>query len=108
MADSTNMSKAQLIAAVADATDNTKAAIRPIIEAIFHPESGAIARHLRSGGKVNIAGFGRFVAKHRQARDGRNPATGDAIRIPAKWVVTAAISKPLRDSVQASLSRKRR
>jgi len=105
---SDTLSKAALITTVAEATGHSKAAIRKIVDAIFDPEEGAIATQLRRGGTVSITGFGRFVAKYRAARDGRNPATGESIRIPAKWVVRAAIAKPLRDSVQSALSRKRR
>ena len=100
------ISKTGMITDIASATDLPKRTVKQVVEAMFNIDYGVIPAYLRAGDRVSIAGFGRFEAKHRPARMGRNPATGDAIKIPAKWVVKAAIAKPLRDAVMAALERK--
>jgi DNA-binding protein HU-beta len=54
---------------------------------------------IRSGGEVPLKGLGKFKVQHRQARMGRNPATGEAIKIPAKTVVKFTVAKALKDLV---------
>jgi len=58
----------------------------------------AIAETKKSGMSV-LPGIGRLVRVDRKARMGRNPATGEAIKIPAKTVVKARIAKQLKDAV---------
>ena len=53
------------------------------VDAIFGVESGVILRALQAGGTVRIDGFGVFDVRMRAGRTGRNPSTGEAIRIPA-------------------------
>jgi DNA-binding protein HU-beta len=60
---------------------------------------GMITKHLKKGERVKIAGLGILQVRHRAARMGRNPATGEAIKIPAKTVVKARIAKQLKDTV---------
>jgi len=59
----------------------------------------AIAKHLKKGARIRIGGLGVLQVRKRPARMGRNPATGEAIKIPAKTVVKARISKQLKDTV---------
>ena len=56
-------------------------------------------KNLKKGHKVRVTGLGIFQVKKRPARMGRNPATGEAIKIPAKTVVKARIVKQLKDAV---------
>ena len=58
-----------------------------------------VVRHLKKGNKVRITGLGILQVRARPARMGRNPATGEAIKIPAKTVVKARIQKALKDAV---------
>jgi DNA-binding protein HU-beta len=60
---------------------------------------GLITKHLKKGERVKIAGLGILQVRKRAARMGRNPATGEAIKIPAKTVVKARIAKQLKDTV---------
>ena len=53
----------------------------------------------RSSGEFTIPGLGKLVKAERKARIGRNPATGDEIKIPAKTTVKFRISKPIKDSI---------
>lgn len=57
------------------------------------------ANHLRKGDKIRIAGLGILQVKHREARMGRNPATGEPVQIKASKKVTFRAAKELKDSV---------
>ena len=73
------MNKAELIDAVADDSDLTKAsAARALDSAIEN-----ITNALRGGDSVTLVGFGTFTVRQREARMGRNPRTGEAIQIKA-------------------------
>ncbi|PJA49353.1 MAG: DNA-binding protein, partial [Syntrophobacterales bacterium CG_4_9_14_3_um_filter_49_8] len=59
-----------------------------------------VTRELKKNGKLGLVGFGTFSVVKRKAREGRNPQTGKAIRIPAKKVVKFKTGKGLADSVR--------
>ena len=59
-------------------------------------------RELKCSGEFVLPGMVKLVVQNRKARMGRNPATGEAIQIPAKTVVKARIAKQLKDSVLPS------
>ena len=68
--------------------------------ALFFDELFKLAvKEAKSSGKFVIPGIGRAVKAHRKARMGRNPATGEAIKIKAKTVVRLRPSKALKDAV---------
>lgn len=81
------MNKEQLIRAVADSADISRAEAGKAVDAVF----AAIADAVKRRDAVTIAGFGTFVAKTRGAREGRNPATGETIRINER---TSAAFRP--------------
>jgi DNA-binding protein HU-beta len=87
------MTKADLIAAVADKTGLTKAAAEKAVGAVTE----SITETLVSGETVNLVGFGAFRPKHRAARKGRNPKTGEPMMIDAsnsvRFTVGAALKK---------------
>ncbi|MFT4705824.1 MAG: nucleoid DNA-binding protein [Bradymonadia bacterium] len=72
-----------------------------ILNIIFDatPGNGIIAVELDAGRKVTIPGFGTFETKHRPAREGRSPATGEKIMIKAKKHAKFKPGKTLRDRV---------
>ena len=76
------MNKAELIELVAKKTDLTKKDAGLAVDATLE----AIKKGTKKGG-VSLAGFGSFVVSHRKARTGRNPQTGDAIKIKASRTV---------------------
>jgi DNA-binding protein HU-beta len=88
------MNKAELITAVANNTDLTKAQAALALDGIITTVTGA----LTNGDKVTILGFGTFSTASRSARPGRNPKTGAEIQIPAK---TVAKFKPGKDLATA-------
>lgn len=81
------MNKGELTKAVADQTELSQSEASRAVDAVINTISGA----LKKREQVAIAGFGTFVAKTRSARDGRNPATGETIKIKEK---TSAAFKP--------------
>ena len=60
---------------------------------------GAIGGALAAGGSVSIAGFGTFESRRREARTGRNPATGELVAVAARTVPVFKPSRGLRDRV---------
>jgi DNA-binding protein HU-beta len=59
----------------------------------------AISKGIKKGNKVRIPGFGIFAVRHRKARMGRNPATGEAIKIKASKKVAFRVAKELKTSI---------
>jgi nucleoid DNA-binding protein len=97
------VNKTEMAEKLARQADISKAKAAEIVEIIFStkPGDGIIAVELDAGSKVNITGFGNFSTKSRSARQGRNPATGATIMIPAKKYAHFAPAKGLKDRVSA-------
>ena len=89
------MTKGDVIDAVADAVGLTKADATKAVDTVFDSIKGS----LKKKDKASFVGFGTFSTSRRAARDGRNPATGATIRIPAKTVVKFKPGKGLVDAV---------
>lgn len=81
------MNKTDLIRSISDSTGLKNTEATRLVDAVFD----TISATLRRGEQVSISGFGTFVAKTKAAREGRNPATGQPIHIPAR---TSAAFKP--------------
>lgn len=94
------MNKSDLVDALADATGMTKADAGRAVDALFSPDGGIIAKTLKQDGRVQITGFGTFEAKHRKARTGRNPRTGQTIRIAATKTPAFRAGKGLKDGIK--------
>jgi DNA-binding protein HU-beta len=90
------MTKADLVDVMAKEADITKAAAALALDAYV----GAVTKELKKGGKVGLVGFGTFSVAKRKAREGRNPQTGKAIKIPAKKVVKFKAGKELAGKVK--------
>ena len=89
------MNKTELIASVAAAAGVTKKDAEKIVTATFD----TIAAQMAAGERVQVSGFGIFETKQRQARVGRNPATKEAIEIPASTLPTFKPAKALKDAI---------
>src|SRR5262249_1547163 len=63
---------------------------------------GLVVKHLKKGNKVRITGLGILQVRHRPARMGRNPATGEAIKIKASKKVAFRVAKDLKESIGSS------
>jgi DNA-binding protein HU-beta len=92
------VNKAELIEAVAARADLKKAEATRVIEALFD-DYGVVVQTLRSGGKVQVTGFGTFQAKARPARTGRNPQTGQTIEIKAATVPSFKPGQGFKDAL---------
>ncbi len=95
------MNKTEMAEKLAKKADISKAQAAEIVDMIFSTKSGEgiIAVELDAGRKVNISGFGSFSTKSRSARQGRNPATGETINIPARKYAAFQAAKGLKDRV---------
>ena len=89
------MNKAELIDAVADAADISKASAARAVDAM----TDSIAASLKKGDAVTLVGFGTFTVRRRAARSGRNPRTGETISIAASNVPGFKPGKALKDAV---------
>ena len=89
------MNKSELIDAVANAADVSKADAGRAVDATFD----SIAKALKKADKVSLVGFGTFEVRKRAARTGRNPKTGETIKIKASKVPAFKAGKGLKDTV---------
>ena len=94
------MNKSDLVDALASKTGMTKADAARAVDALFSPSDGILASALKARTRVQITGFGTFEAKHRKARMGRNPRTGEAIQIRATQTPAFRAGKGLKDAIQ--------
>ncbi|QEY23540.1 HU family DNA-binding protein [Neisseria animalis] len=89
------MNKTELIAAIAEQSGLTKADATRALQAF----ECAVIGELAGGGEVALTGFGTFRAVKVEARNGRNPKTGEAILLPAHTAPKFKAGKALKDAV---------
>jgi DNA-binding protein HU-beta len=88
------MTKSEFLVKVADEAKVAKKDVKKVIEAY----TSVIVTVLKKEKKVKLPGLGIFAVKHRNARIGRNPMTGEQIQIPAKKVVKFRVAKEVKTS----------
>ena len=89
------MNKSELIEHMATEADISKAAAGRALEALV----GGIERTLKKGGTVSLVGFGSFSVTKRAAREGRNPRTGETIKIKARKAPKFTPGKAFKDAI---------
>lgn len=89
------MKKSEMIEAIANSTGVTKADAEKVFNATFD----LFKDELSKGEKVSVAGFGVFKISERAAREGRNPQTGETIKIAASKSVSFKAGTALKDEV---------
>jgi DNA-binding protein HU-beta len=89
------VNKAELVDAIADSADLSKAAASRALDSVI----SSITDALKDGDQVSLVGFGTFTVKDRAARTGRNPQTGQPIEIAAAKVPGFKAGKALKDAV---------
>jgi DNA-binding protein HU-beta len=89
------MNKADLVDAVSDSADISKAAAGRALDGAL----AAITKALKKGDSVTLVGFGTFTVRKRNARTGRNPRTGEMIKIKASKVPGFKPGKALKDTI---------
>ena len=91
------MNKTELIAAVAEKAELSKKDAEKAVKAF----TDAVSEELVKGGKVQLVGFGTFEVSERAAREGRNPQTGETMKIEASKAPKFKAGKALKDMVNA-------
>ncbi len=92
------MNKTELIEAMAKETGLSKAQTEKALKAF----TATVTKELKKKGKVQLVGFGTFETSKRKARKGKNPQTGEAIKIPAAVVPKFKAGKALKDVVNGA------
>ena len=90
------MNKTELVANVADKTGTTKREAEKAVNAVF----AALQQAMVEGDKVQLIGFGTFEVRKRAAKQGRNPRTGETMKIKASKVPAFKAGKALKDAVK--------
>ncbi len=89
------MNKTELIAAIAEAAELTKKDSEKALKAF----TDIVEKELKAGEKVQIVGFGTFETSERAAREGRNPQTGETMKIAASKAPKFKAGKALKDAI---------
>lgn len=89
------MTQTDIINQLADTTGIKKADAKEFFSAL----ADLAASEVKKSGEFTLPGFGKLVKAERKAREGRNPATGDPIQIPAKTTVKFRLGKAMKDAV---------
>ncbi len=95
MASGKRLTQTEIINQLADKTGIKKAQAKEL----FNELANLAASEVKKNGEFTVPGFGKLVKATRKAREGRNPATGDVIKIPAKTTVKFRLGKAMKDSV---------
>lgn len=89
------MTQTEIISNLADASGIKKSDVKGMFDAL----AALATAEVKKNGEFTLPGFGKLKKTHRKARDGRNPATGAVIKIPAKTTVKFSIGKAMKDAV---------
>ena len=89
------MNKTELVAAIAEKAELSKKDAEGAVKAF----TDTVAEQLKAGEKIQLVGFGTFEVAERAARTGKNPQTGEAIKIPASKAPKFKAGKALKDSL---------
>lgn len=98
------MTKADLVDSVASEAEISKRAASHIVEVIL----GEITSALRKGERVALTPFGSFVVRARKAREGRNPLSGEKMKIPARKVPAFVAGRSLKEAVNGKKGARKR
>lgn len=89
------MTKSEVLTAVSEKVGKSRKEVSEFMEALV----SLAYDEAKKSGEFTIPGLGKLLKKHREARMGRNPATGEQIKIPAKTVVKFRVAKAAKDSI---------
>ena len=92
------MNKTELVAAIAEKAELSKKDAEKALKAFTE----TVAEQLKNGDKIQLVGFGTFEVAERAARTGKNPQTGEAIKIPASKAPKFKAGKALKDTVNSA------
>ena len=89
------MTQTAIVSSIADKTGLKKSEVKTVFDAL----TDLATTEVKKNGEFTIPGFGKLKKTNRKAREGRNPATGAIIKIPAKTTVKFSVGKAMKDSV---------
>ncbi len=89
------MTQTEIINTLSETSGMTKKDVKGLFDAL----SALATAEVKTNGEFAVPGFGKLVKATRKARDGRNPATGAVIKIPAKTTVKFRLGKAMKDAV---------
>lgn len=89
------LTQAQIITTLADGAELSKKVVKSLMDNL----ADLAVKETKKNGEFTVPGIGKLVKSQRKARMGRNPATGQAIKIPAKTVVKFRVSKAAKDAI---------
>jgi len=89
------MTQTAIVSTLADKTGLKKSEVKGFLDALTELATTEVKRN----GEFTVPGFGKLKKTNRKAREGRNPATGAVIKIPAKTTVKFSVGKAMKDSV---------
>jgi DNA-binding protein HU-beta len=89
------MTQTAIVSTLADKTGLKKSEVKSVFDAL----TDLATTEVKKNGEFTIPGFGKLKKTNRKAREGRNPATGAIIKIPAKTTVKFSVGKAMKDSV---------
>ena len=89
------MTQSEIISKLADASGMRKSDVKGFFDSLAEMATSEVKKN----GEFTVPGFGKLKKTHRKAREGRNPATGAVIKIPAKTTVKFSIGKAMKDSI---------
>ena len=89
------MTQSEIISALAEQSGMKKSDVKGFLEGL----ASMATSEVKKNGEFTLPGFGKLKKTNRKAREGRNPATGAVIKIPAKTTVKFSIGKAMKDSI---------
>lgn len=89
------LTQTQIIAALAEASTLKKTEVKGLLDLL----ADMAVKEVKKNGEFTVPGFGKLKKTNRKAREGRNPATGAVIKIPAKTTVKFSLGKAMKDSI---------
>jgi len=89
------MTQTEIVNSLAESSGLKKTEVKGLFDAI----AGLAVAEVKKNGEFTLPGFGKLVKATRKAREGRNPATGAVIKIPAKTTVKFRLGKAMKDAV---------
>ena len=95
------MTKADIISQVSEMTGLSKVEIEAVLEGVMV----SITESLKRGERVDLRGFGSFLVKQRAARDARNPATLEIVKLKERYIPVFKVSKLMKEDVNKALLR---
>ncbi len=89
------MTQTEIVNTLAESTGLKKTEVKGFFDSL----SDLAVKEVKKNGEFTLPGFGKLKKTHRKAREGRNPATGEVIKIAAKTTVKFSLGKAMKDAV---------